>query len=82
MNIPQLKYLVRETIKEVKGNSPTQTPTKPGVKEPGTKTDDKPKKRRPLTPPKEAPNTNPKAEVNENEKQVVNNIVKRFKAQA
>lgn len=82
MNLPKLKYLIRETIRQVKENGPAVAPSKPkpGTK-PGTKPE-KPTKRRPLTPPKTAPQTSPKAEgkVNENERDILNKIVKRFKS--
>jgi len=87
MNIPQLKWLVREEINKIKQNNPT--PTKPKDKpevHPGTP--EKPKKRRPLTPPKESPQPGPKAmkedcdcnKVNESEREILNKITQRFRS--
>jgi hypothetical protein len=87
MKKSELKQIIREEIQNILENQPMpqrapererERRPEPGILEPGTAPEPKPK-RRTLAPPKESPNTRPKASVKESEKDLINKIAKRFK---
>lgn len=77
--IKKINRFIREEIQKVIENQPSPTiKPKPGIVEPSTKPQTKPK-RRTLTPPTERPDTKPKASIKEDEKELVKKISQRFK---